>query len=365
MSQAFSFEELRDVVGNFEIDGELVDTENWDIGHINDTFFATMRTAAGNRQICLQRINHHVFLNPPLLMENYLRTTRHLQTKVKNPDRNALSLYLTKRGRPYYHSRRGNYWRATSYIDNTFVVSVIEDNHTARNAARAFAQFQKQLVDLPGPRLHETIVGFHYTPGRYEALIDAIESDPRDRAAACSREISFAVEREDLTTVITEAMAAGSVPERIAHNDTKINNVLFDCDTKEAVCVVDLDTLMPGSALYDFGDLVRSSAGGFAENEKDLSKVELLLDRFEALVEGYLSEADFLTRRELDLLAFCGKLITFECGTRFLADYLKGDEYFRIHYPEENLDRCRTQFKLVEEMEKHQSDMEAIVHKHK
>ena len=360
----FTDDQLEVVVASFKPGARLLEAERCDIGHINDTYFARLQTAAGPERIVLQRINHHVFTDPPELMRNFWRATVHLKTKVVDPGRNALTLFLSPDRQPYAHIDE-MYWRAFNYVENTVSISVVEHTRQAREAARAFAEFQKQLVDLPGPRLHETIVNFHCTPVRFRAFQDAVAKDPLNRATTCRPEIDFVLAREAMTTVVTDAMANGGVPERITHNDTKINNILFDKDTDQAVCVIDLDTLMPGSVLYDFGDMVRSSAGEFKENEKDLSKVTLHLELFEALVEGYLGAADFLTPREFELIPFAGPLLTFECGSRFLADYLLGDEYFRIHYPEENLDRARTQFKFVEDMEAQAEAMATIVSHHR
>lgn len=356
---------IGEILSHFDIEGEFVSAYAWEVGHINDTFIATFsRPGKDDLKVVLQRINHHVFPDPPLLMENYRRVTEHLKTKVPDPRRNALQLFHACNGKPYYHAPDGTYWRVTRLVEHTFVVSVIDDCVEAHSAARAFARFQTQLADLPEPRLHETIVGFHHTPGRMEAFKDAVSRDACKRAKHCRDEVEFALAREDMVAVVSDALEHGEIPERITHNDTKINNVLFDSDTHEAVCIVDLDTVMPGSALYDFGDMVRSSAGAFDENERDLSKVELMLDRFEALVRGYTEGAEFLCPRECELLAFSGRLLTFETGLRFLTDFLQGDNYFRIDRETENLDRCRTQFKFVEEMERHRQAMEAIVRKH-
>jgi hypothetical protein len=222
------------------------------------------------------------------------------------------------------------------------------------------------LADLPSPPLHETIPDFHHTPKRFAAFREAVEADPLGRAAECREEIEYCMGLESRTGIVSDALASGEIPNRVTHNDTKINNVLFDEATGEGICVIDLDTVMPGSALYDFGDMVRTSAGHFEENEKDLSKVFVDLDRFECLVRGYLDAGrDFLTKREIDLLCFSGVLLTFECGIRFLGDYLKGDVYFKIHHPEENLDRARTQFELVRSIYEHEDAMQGIVKRYR
>jgi Ser/Thr protein kinase RdoA (MazF antagonist) len=286
--------------------------------------------------------------------------TAHLAGKVADPVRGTLRL-LTSGGRPYFLDPAGNHWRVVYFVDNTYTIDVARSPAQIAAAARAFGEFQHQLVDLPAPRLHETIHNFHYTPGRFQALQDAIARDAVNRAAQCRVEIAFALARQPITTVVTDAIASGAIPERITHNDTKINNILFDRDTDQTVCVIDLDTVMPGSALYDFGDMVRSSAGDFQENEKDLSRVALVPERFAALVEGYTAAAGFLNDREFELLPFAGRLLTFECGIRFLTDYLMGDKYFRISHPTENLDRARTQLRFVAELERREAELVAVV----
>jgi Ser/Thr protein kinase RdoA (MazF antagonist) len=233
------------------------------------------------------------------------------------------------------------------------------------HAARAFGRFTALIADLPPPRLHETIPGFHDTPGRLRAFVEAVEADAAGRAASCRPEIDFVLEREPMTSRLTDLLARGDVPERITHNDTKINNVMIDDATGAGVCVIDLDTVMPGLVMYDFGDAVRTGANPAAEDERDLSKVRIDLQMFDRLARGYLAETrDLLTAAEVDQLAFSAQLITFEIGLRFLADHLSGDAYFKIHRPGHNLDRARTQFAMVRDMEEKAERMGAVVRRH-
>jgi hypothetical protein len=240
----------------------------------------------------------------------------------------------------------------------------VQSPQQALQAGRAFGEFQHLLVDLPGGRLFETIPDFHHTRKRFMALQQAIQKDRYNRAKDAKAEIEFALKHERIVDVILQAMAKGRIPERITHNDTKFNNVMLDVLTGEAMCIVDLDTVMPGCALYDFGDMVRTTTSPTLEDEPDLSKVRMQMPMFKKLAEGYLSTAgQFLTKPEKAHIAFSGKLITFEIGIRFLTDYLSGDTYFRIHRPGHNLDRCRTQFKLVDSIERQEEAMQKYVDK--
>ena len=248
------------------------------------------------------------------------------------------------------------------FIEGVQTFEAVQSPDQALQAGRAFGEFQSLLVDLPDGRLNETIPGFHNTRQRFAALQQAIQRDHVNRAQAAKPEIEFALKHEPLVDVILDAMAKKKIPERITHNDTKFNNVMLDTVTGDAKCVVDLDTVMPGCALYDFGDMVRTTTSPTLEDEQDLSKVKMQMPMFKKLAEGYLATAGrFLTRAEKALIAFSGKLITFEIGIRFLTDHLSGDTYFRIHRPDHNLDRCRTQFKLVESIERQEKAMQKYV----
>jgi aminoglycoside phosphotransferase (APT) family kinase protein len=300
-------------------------------------------------------------------MKNIMRVTTHLRRQLEAEDarditRRSLIVIPTRDGQSYYRSSDGEFWRTFVFVEGVQTFEAVQSPEQAFEAGRAFGEFQSLLVDLPGERLNETIPNFHHTPKRFAALRHAIDKDHYNRAKDARAEIRFALARAKIVGVVLEAMAKGRIPERITHNDTKFNNVMLDTLTGEAKCVVDLDTVMPGCALYDFGDMVRTTTSPTLEDEQDLSKVKMHMPIFEKLAEGYLATAGkFLTRAERSLMAFAGKLITFEIGIRFLTDFLSGDSYFRIHRPGHNLERCRTQFKLVESIEQQEKKMQAFV----
>jgi Ser/Thr protein kinase RdoA (MazF antagonist) len=286
-------------------------------------------------------------------MENIHRVTTHLTGKNSR----TLTLVPARDGKSFHCDAAGNWWRVFPFIERTRAVDVVESPAQAFAAAKAFGAFQKQLADLPTPRLHETIPDFHHTPKRFSALEKTVAADAGNRAAAAKLEIEFALRHQAICGVLLDA----NLPERVTHNDTKINNVLLDDATGEGVCVIDLDTVMPGFALYDFGDMVRSMTNPAAEGERDLAKVEMQFPVFAALLRGYLAAADFLTAAEKNLLPVSGQLITFELGLRFLTDFLSGDNYFKVQREGENLDRCRAQFKLFESIRRQESAMSQLV----
>jgi Phosphotransferase enzyme family len=345
----------------FEIGGEFLEAAPYGSGHINDTYKVVFREKDGLHSHILQRINHKVFKRPIALMENIERVTAHLAAQVVNePDssRRVLRLIPARDGLAWHIDEKGNHWRAYHFIEKARSYDAVESTEQAFQAGRAFGTFQQLLTGLAAPRLHDTIPDFHHAPKRFKALEDAIAADVVGRAIQAKREIDFAAARQSIISVLLEA----NLPERVTHNDTKFNNVMLDDITGEGICVIDLDTVMPGLAPYDFGDMVRTTTSPALEDEQDLSKVTMQFPMFEALVRGYLSTAGgFLTRAEKDLLAFSGKLITLELGIRFLTDYLMGDTYFKVHRDGHNLDRCRTQFKLIESIEQQQGRMERLV----
>jgi hypothetical protein len=352
---------LQAVAAQFQFRGEAESFVPYGNGHINDTYLVTCNGAGVPARYILQRINRHVFRSPVALMQNIERVTAHLAAQLAGePDseRRALTLIAARDGRNWYEDAQGETWRAYRFIENAHSHETATSAEQAYQAAHAFGCFQKQLANLSTPRLHETIPDFHHTPRRFAALQEAIAADVKGRAKLAQPEIDFALAHESMTGVLLQ----GDLPERITHNDTKFNNVLLDDTTGMSLCVVDLDTVMPGLALYDFGDMVRTTTSPSAEDEQDLSKVTMQFPLFEALVRGYLSAAgEFLTATEKKFLAFSGKLITFEIGIRFLADYLAGDTYFKTHRQGHNLERCRTQFKLVESIELQEEKMNRLV----
>jgi Ser/Thr protein kinase RdoA (MazF antagonist) len=349
------------VAYQFDISGEFLEVIPYGSGHINDTYRVTFHENGAPHCYILQRINHHIFKKPVALMENIERVTAHLATQVANdPDRKrrALALIPARDGPAWHVDAEGYHWRAYRFIEKARTYDAVESKEQAFQAAKAFGRFQELLAGLPAPRLHDTIPDFHNTPKRFNALQAAIAADAVGRASLAKAEIDFALAHESITGVLLDA----NLPERVTHNDTKFNNVMLDDTTGEAICVIDLDTVMPGLAPYDFGDMVRTTTSPAMEDERDLSKVHMQFPMFEALVRGYLSSAGgFLTKREKELLAFSGKLITFEIGIRFLTDYLAGDTYFKVHREGHNLDRCRTQFKLVESIELQEENMNRLV----
>jgi len=351
--------DVRAVARGFQIYGDFLVAEPYGSGHINDTYCVVFDQAGARVRYIFQRINHLVFKDPVALMDNVWRVTRHLAAKsAGDREHRALTLILSRDGKPFFLDEKGNCWRVYLFIEQARTYDAVESPSQAFQAAKAFGLFQKRLADLPAPRLHDTIPDFHHTPKRFLALEKAIGADAVNRAALAKPEIEFALKHQAMTGVLLGA----SLPERVTHNDTKFNNVMLDDATGEGVCVIDLDTVMPGLALYDFGDMVRTTTSPVKEDERDLSKVTLQFPMFEALVRGYLDSAGgFLTSAEKRYLAFCGKLITFEIGIRFLADFLAGDTYFKVHRDGHNLDRCRTQFKLVESIEQQEESMNHLI----
>jgi aminoglycoside phosphotransferase (APT) family kinase protein len=353
--------DLRTVAGGFQICGEFRKAEPYGSGHINDTYCATFDQAGRPCRYILQRINHNVFRNPVALMENIQRVTSHLAHKLAgqaDSARRALTLIPAHDSLPYARDQAGNYWRAYIFIEQAKTYDAVESAQQAFEAAKAFGAFQKLLADLPSPRLHDTIPDFHHTPRRFAALQKAITADVANRSGLVQPEIEFALRHQAITEILLKA----NLPERVTHNDTKLNNVMLDQATGEGICVIDLDTVMPGLALYDFGDMVRTTTSPATEDERDLSKVKMQFPMFEALARGYLASArEFLTAAERRHLAFSGKLITFEIGLRFLTDYLSGDTYFKVHREHHNLDRCRTQFKLVASIAQQEEKMNHLL----
>jgi Ser/Thr protein kinase RdoA (MazF antagonist) len=359
--------ELKQISRHFQIYGEILHAEPLKIGHINETYTATYNQGGMRVRYIHQKLNRNVFKNPAGVMKNIMRVTGHLRKKLEAhnvPDltRRALVVIPTRDGSAYHENGGHDVWRTFVYVEGVQTHEAVQTPAQAFQAGKAFGEFQSLLVDLPGGRLVETILDFHHTRKRFENFQNAVQADRVNRAASARREIEFAQKRQAMTGVIVDAMRAGKIPERITHNDTKFNNVMLDVVTGDAMCIVDLDTVMPGCALYDFGDMVRTTTSPTLEDELDLSKVQMQMPMFKMLAKGYLARAgQFLTKREKELIAFSGKLITFEIGLRFLTDYLSGDVYFRTHRPEHNLDRCRTQFKLVESIERQESAMQKFV----
>ena len=344
---------LQEISKQFRIYGQILHAEPCKIGHINETYTATYDQGGVLVRYIHQKINQTVFKNPGAVMENIVRVTSHIRTKLaaqgaREVTRKSLTVVPTHDGHPYYQDGGGECWRTFVFVEKVQSFESVQSPTQAFEAGKAFGTFQSLLADLPGTRLHETIPDFHHTRKRFAALEQALADDHCNRARFAAPEIEFALAQKPWIGTLLDAFANGVLPERITHNDTKFNNVMMDWETGRAMCVVDLDTVMPGLVLYDFGDMVRTTTSSTLEDEKDLTKVHLQMPMFEALARGYLSAAGaFLTPAEKAHLTFAGKLITFTIGIRFLTDYLAGDVYFRVHRPDHNLDRCRTQFQLV------------------
>ena len=331
-------------------------------GHINDTYKADK----DNRAHLLQRINTEVFKNPDEVMENIQRVTHYLRKKIRaaggDPDRETLRIVPTVDGKLYHRTSDGNCFRLYTLIDNSITLENVTDPAQFYEAAKAFGRFQNMLADFPAEELHETIAKFHDTPSRLQALKDAVANDSCNRLQYCREEVEYALAQEHEVGIVCTEMEKGTVPCRVTHNDTKLNNVLFDAATEKGLCVVDLDTVMPGSLLYDFGDALRFGANAAAEDETDLDKVIFELDLFKAFTEGFVSELkDSITEKEKELLPFSAKLMTYECGIRFLTDYLNGDTYFKVAHENHNLDRARNQLKLCRDIDNKLDKMAEIV----
>jgi hypothetical protein len=359
--------QLRVISKQFQIYGEIMHAEPCKIGHINETYTATYNQGGTMVRYVHQKINRTVFRDPPSVMNNVLRVTQHLRHRLigageKDITRKSLTVVPTHDGCPFYQDETGDYWRTFVFIERTQTFEAVELPAQAYQAGRAFGRFQSLLADLPGDRLFETIVDFHNTRKRFAALQKAVQDDHCNRAIIARADIDFALKQEPIVDVLLNALAQGELPERVTHNDTKFNNVMLDTDTGEAVCVVDLDTVMPGTVLYDFGDMVRTTTSPTLEDERDLAKVCMQMSIFKELARGYLDTAGtFLTPCERSYLAFSGRLITYTIGIRFLTDFLNGDNYFRVHRPQHNLDRTRTQFKLVDSIARQEEAMQQYV----
>ena len=339
--------------------GPFVSCDPYGNGHINDTF---LTVAENGKRYILQRINHMIFTRPDQIMENILRVTTHIRKKVEaeglDAERCTLSVVMTNDGDSFYKDSIGSYWRMYDFCEHTVAKEKVSCKKEFTDCAEAFGKFQGQLADFDASVLHEAIQNFHNTPVRYENLMKAVKNDVCGRAASVQKEIQFAMERAEFVKILENARADGSLPLRVTHNDTKLNNILFDADTQLPVCVIDLDTVMPGYSVNDFGDSIRFGANTAAEDETDLSKVSLDLDLYHAYAEGFLKGAEGrLTDTEIDLMPIGARMMTLECGLRFLTDYLEGDTYFRIAHPNHNLDRCRCQFALVADMEAKEEQM--------
>lgn len=354
-----------EAVEGFHIDGRFLECIPCGNGHINDTYRVAFEKDGKVSRYSLQHMNRAVFEDPVSLMNNILQVTAFLKEKIKaqggDPQRETLDFLCAEDGKPYFIDSYGEYWRAYHFIEDAYALEEISSPQDFYESAVAFGHFQKMLADFPADTLTETIAGFHDTRSRFTAFQKAVEQDVCQRAADVAGEICFVRERYDVACILGDMQAEGKLPLRVTHNDTKSNNVLIDSATGKGLCVIDLDTVMPGLAVNDFGDSIRFGASTGAEDEKDLSRISCDMDFYDIYTKGFLEGCgDTLTNTEIESLPIGAKVMTYECGMRFLTDYLSGDIYFKIDYPTHNLDRARTQFKLVWDMEQKWEKMKEI-----
>lgn len=364
-------ERLQEALSAFDFGAPAVGALRYGKGHVNDTFCVhTQPEEAPCRRFILQRISPVAFKKPWELMENIIGVTDYLGRQIEasggDRAREAMEVLRPRNGEAYYTDSDGGAWRVYPFIEHTVCHQSAETPELFAASGRAFGRFQRLLQDYPAETLHETIPRFHDTEDRLAKLKAAVEADALGRARDCGPEIAFALAREADCSVALDALRNGKLPLRVTHNDTKLNNVLMDEQTGEGVCIIDLDTVMPGLVLNDFGDSIRFGANHCAEDETDLSKVSLDVNLYAVYTDAFLEGVGgALTDEEIRCLPWGAKLMTLECGIRFLTDYLEGDVYFRTTRPGQNLDRCRTQFKLVSDMEAHWAELEAISEKHR
>ncbi len=358
-----------EAVRHFEFSGILTNLYPFGNGHINDTYLAEFDIfGMGQVKVIIQRMNRNVFKNPEELMENIGNVTAFLKKKIEknggDPSRETLNIILSVYGKPFYVDSQGEYWRAYKFITGASCYDLPENTRQFYESAYAFGHFQQLLSDYPAETLYETIPGFHDTRKRYEAFEQAVKEDVLGRAANVQHEIAFIRERKEMAGEFMNCLEKGELSLRVTHNDTKLNNVMIDDCTQKGICVIDLDTVMPGLVMNDFGDSIRFGASTAVEDETDLDLVSCSIELFETYTKGFLKGCgNSLTPLEISLLPMGAKMMTYECAMRFLTDYLQGDVYFKIARENHNLDRCRTQLKLISDMEAKWDQMQEIVQK--
>lgn len=362
--------EIQSALEDFCIEGKVITYSKYGNGHIHDTFLVQCQSENNSKKYILQRINHEVFAEPERLMDNIVQITGLLKKRIMerggDPNRETLNPVLTKENRPYFKDGIGCYWRMYEFIEDATSFDQVDSKEVFYESAVLFGNFQSLLSHFDASKLYETIPDFHNTPVRYYTFLEAVKEDVCGRAAFVQKEIGFFIRHKRDMEICAEKLEKGELPLRVIHNDTKLNNIMIDNETGKGICVIDLDTVMPGLAIYDFGDSIRFGANTAAEDELDLTKVSLDLELFELYVKGYLEGCKgSLTNLEIEMLPYGAKTMTLECGMRFLTDYLQGDQYFRIHRENHNLDRCRTQIALAEDMEKKWNEMQNIVSKYR
>ena len=369
MMITYTQEELSSIVHAFAFPGTITDWTPHGNGHINDTFLVRSTENGVLRKSILQRMNRTVFHNPTELMQNIAQVTSFLRKKITaaggDPFRETLNLIPTTDDAWFFVDERGEFWRAFLFISDASCYDAVTDPKLFYETGNAFGRFQQMLSDFPSASLFETIPDFHNTPLRYQALLQAAQADPKGRLKNVSDEMAFFLDHADDYGVAERMKASGELPLRVTHNDTKLNNIMIDDKTGEGICVIDLDTIMPGLSIFDFGDSIRFGANHCAEDEADLSKVNFSMELFEIYTKGFLQAAgEAFTPLEKQTLPWGAKLMTMECGMRFLSDYLEGDHYFHINYEQQNLNRARTQFKLTSGMEENWDAMQKVIEKY-
>lgn len=350
---------MEQAIFRFKTDGVPINCKNFGNGQINYTFLITTDK---RKKYILQRINSHVFKKPVELMDNVISVTEHIRAK-SDDEKKSLHFIQTFDGKYFFCDERKRYWRCYELVDG-FSLDAPESDEDFYESAVAFGRFQEQLADFPAETLHATIPNFHNTPDRYRMLKIAMDEDACDRLQYVQKEVEFIMEREEEAGTIQRMLESGELPLRVTHNDTKLNNVLLDLKSRKALCVLDLDTVMPGSSLFDFGDSIRFGAATAPEDTQELSRMSLDLHLFDVYTKGYLAACHSLTKEEIDLLPLGAKIITLELAVRFLTDYLESDHYFKTQYSDHNLVRCRAQLKLVADMEAKWYQMQKIVQKY-
>ena len=362
-------EKVQEAIDGFKLPGELKECVVYGNGHINDTYRLTYETPNGTKRYILQRMSCSIFKDPVGLMENVGGVTSWLRKKIiangGDPERETLTIVKSQENLPYFRDSKGEYWRVYLFIEGATSYDAVKDDNDFYQSAVSFGHFQRLLADYPAETLHETIEGFHDTKKRFARFKEVLAADVMGRAASVQKEIQFVLDHEETANVLGDLQAAGELPLRVTHNDTKLNNIMIDKATGKGLCVIDLDTVMPGLAINDFGDSIRFGASTAAEDEVDLDKVTCSMDLFDIYTKGFIEGCKgSLTAKEIEMLPMGAKVMTYECGMRFLTDYLEGDVYFKIHRENHNLDRARTQFKLVADMEAKWEIMKEIVAKY-
>lgn len=353
------------ILSNFKIKGDLVSIEYNKEGHINTTFMSTFNNNGIITKYTHQKINQFAFKKPDLVMENITRITNHIQSKIQNledKDKRCLNVILTKDDKPYFIDENGDYYRTYKFIDNVRTYQKIDSSETAYHLGEAIATFQNQLSDFDCSSLHETIPDFHNMRLRYDSFKKAILEDSQDRVKKASKEIEYLLSNEERGYIIIDEFKNQNLPLRVTHNDTKINNILFSKDGKKALCVIDLDTVMPGTILFDTGDMIRTATSNIEEDDINFESMSINIDYFKSLINGYLSIASkYISQRERELIAESGRNITQIMAVRFLTDYLLGDVYYSIDTEDHNLNRCRTQIAFMKDFDKKSDELNEII----